>query len=55
VTTDPGLPSLFKLLVSNGDPISPYLAVFGLLALALLVLWVSSIKIRKLEINYTTE
>jgi len=55
VTTDPGLPSLFKLLVSNGDPISPYLAVFGLLALAVLVLWVSSIKIRKLEINYTTE
>ena len=55
VNTDPGLPSLFKLLVSNGDPISPYLAVFGLLALALLVLWVSSIKIRKLEINYTTE
>jgi hypothetical protein len=55
IPTDPGMPALMKLLVSNGDPISGYLAVAGLLALAVLVLWASSLKIRHLEINYTTE
>ncbi len=55
IPTDPGMPALLKLLVSNGDPISSYLAVLGLLALAVLVLWASSFKIRRLEINYTTE
>lgn len=55
VLSDPSMEPIFKLLVSNGDPISAYLAVFGLLALAALILWVSAIKIRKLEINYTTE
>lgn len=55
VPTDPGMPALLKLLVSNGDPISPYIAVFGLLALAVLILWASSWKVRRLEINYTTE
>ena len=49
------MPALLKLLVSNGDPISAYLAVFGLLALAAVVLWASSLKVRSLEINYTTE
>jgi hypothetical protein len=55
VPVDPGTPQLFKMLVSNGDPISAYLAVFGLLALAVLVLFASSLKVRGLEINYTTE
>ncbi len=55
IPTDPGMPALMKLLVSNGDPISSYLAVLGLFALAVLVLWASSLKVRKLEINYTTE
>ena len=55
IPTDPGMPALMKLLVSNGDPISAYLAVLGLLALAVLVLWASSLRIRSLEINYTTE
>jgi hypothetical protein len=55
IPIDPGMPALLKMLVSNGDPISTYLAVFGLLALAVLALWASSLKIRRLEINYTTE
>jgi len=55
IPTPPGMPALFKLLVTNGDPISAYLAVLGLLALAVVVLWASSLKVRRLEINYTTE
>ena len=55
IPTDPGLPALLKVLVSNGDPISAYLAVLGLVALAVVVLWASSLKVRTLEINYTTE
>jgi hypothetical protein len=55
IPTDPGMPALLKMLVSNGDPISAYLAVFGLFALAVLVLWASSLKVLRLEINYTTE
>jgi ABC-type transport system involved in multi-copper enzyme maturation permease subunit len=55
IPIDPGMPALLAMLVSNGDPISKYVAVFGLLALSLLVLWASSLKVRGLEINYTTE
>jgi hypothetical protein len=51
----PGMPALLAMLVSNGDPISSYIAVLGLLALSVLVLWASSLKVRSLEINYTTE
>ena len=55
IPLDPGMPALFAMLVSNGDPISAYVAVFGLLSLSVLVLWASSLKVRRLEINYTTE
>jgi len=55
IPLDPGMPPLLAVLVSNGDPISAYVAVFGLLALSVLVLWASSIQVRRLEINYTTE
>jgi hypothetical protein len=55
IPLDPGMPALLTMLVSNGDPIANYLAVLGLLALAALILWASSLKVRRLEINYTTE
>jgi ABC-type transport system involved in multi-copper enzyme maturation permease subunit len=55
IPLDPGMPALLAMLVSNGDPISSYVAIFGLLALSVLVLWASSLKVRTLEINYTTE
>lgn len=55
IPLDPSMPALLTMLVSNGDPISKYVAVFGLLALSLLVLWASSLKVRSLEINYTNE
>jgi ABC-type Na+ efflux pump permease subunit len=55
IPLDPGMPALLAMLVSNGDPISAYVAVFGLLGLSVLVLWASSLKVRRLEINYATE
>jgi hypothetical protein len=55
IPLDPGMPALFAMLVSNGDPISAYVAVFGVLGLSVLVLWASSLRVRRLEINYTTE
>ncbi len=55
IPVDPGMPPLIALLVSNAEPISAYLAVFGLLALSVLVLAASMKQVRRLEINYTTE
>ncbi len=52
---DPGMPALMALLVSNADPISAYLAVLGLLAVAVAVLFASSRRVRKLEISYSSE
>jgi ABC-type transport system involved in multi-copper enzyme maturation permease subunit len=55
VPIDPGMPSLLVLLISNAEPISAYIAVFGLLALSAVVLVASMKQVRRLEINYTTE
>jgi ABC-type transport system involved in multi-copper enzyme maturation permease subunit len=55
VPVDPGMPKLFAVLVSSTEPISGYLAVAGLLALSLVVLYGSSRRVQQLEINYTTE
>lgn len=55
IPVEPGMPPLFALLVSNAEPISPYIAVIGLIALSALVLTVSMKRVRSLEINYTTE
>ncbi len=55
IPLDPGMPALFALLVSNPEAISGYIAVIGLLALSMLVLAVSTRRVRTLEINYTTD
>jgi ABC-type transport system involved in multi-copper enzyme maturation permease subunit len=55
VPLDPGMPKLFAVLVSNTEPVSGYLAVLGLLALSVVVLYASCRRVRRLEINYTTE
>lgn len=52
---DPGTPALLRLLLSPAEPPSPAVAVLGLLALTVLVLWSASRAIRRLEINYGTE
>jgi ABC-type transport system involved in multi-copper enzyme maturation permease subunit len=55
IPVSPGTPSLFALLISNADPISPPLAIVGILVVALIALFVSSVQLRRMEINYTTE
>ena len=55
IPVSPGTPGLFALLISNADPISPPLAVLGILVVALMALTVSSFQVRRMEINYTTE
>jgi ABC-type transport system involved in multi-copper enzyme maturation permease subunit len=52
ISLDPGMPPLFALLASNPEPISHYIAIFGLLALSVLVLWAAARHARHLEINY---
>jgi hypothetical protein len=55
IPLDPGMPPLVALLVSNAEPVSAYLAVFGLLALSAVVLFASMKQVRRLEINYATD
>jgi hypothetical protein len=55
IPSPPGTPPLLSLLVSNPDPISTPVAILGLLFVSLLVLYVSSFQVRRMEINYTTE
>lgn len=51
----PGTPPLFALLISNPDPISAPLAVIGILVVSVIALYVSSLQVRRMEVNYTTE
>jgi ABC-type transport system involved in multi-copper enzyme maturation permease subunit len=55
VQVPPGMPPLMALLVSNAEPISPYIAIFGLLVVSGTILFASGTSVRRLEINYTTE
>jgi ABC-type transport system involved in multi-copper enzyme maturation permease subunit len=55
VPVPPGMHPLLSLLISNPEPISAPAAVLGLLAVALIALYASSLQVRRLEINYTTE
>ncbi len=51
----PGTSPVLALLVSNTDPVSPPLAIAGLLIVVLIALGASSLQVRRMEINYTTE
>lgn len=55
IPVSPGTPGLFALLISNADPVSPPLAIMGILVVAFTALAVSSVQVRRMEINYTTE
>lgn len=55
IPVPPGTPGLFALLISNADPVSPPLAIVGILVVAVIALAVSSFQVRRMEINYTTE
>jgi hypothetical protein len=55
VPIPPGMHPLLALLISNSNPVSAPIAVFGLLTVAVIALYVSSLQVRRMEINYTTE
>jgi ABC-type transport system involved in multi-copper enzyme maturation permease subunit len=55
IPTPPGTPPVLSLLVSNPDPVSTPVAILGIVTVALLVLYISSFQVRRMEINYTTE
>jgi hypothetical protein len=55
ITSPPGTPPLMALLVSNPEPVSTPVAILGIVAVALLVLYVSSFQVRRMEISYTSE
>src|SRR5215469_4602685 len=55
IPVSPGTPALFALLISNADPISPLLAIVGILTVAFIALTISGMQVRRMEINYTTE
>ena len=55
VPMDSGAPLLVQLFMSPAAPGSTARAVFGLLALTAVVLWVAALAVRRLEIDYSTE
>jgi hypothetical protein len=55
IPTPPGTPPILSLLVSNPDPVSVPVAIFGIVIVAGMVLYVSSLQVHRVEINYTTE
>ena len=55
IPSPPGTPPVLALLVSNSDPVAAPIAILGILVVALIALYVSSVRVRRMEINYTTE
>lgn len=53
--SDNGMPALLRLLLSPAAPASRGLAVLGLIAVTMLVLWAASSAVKRIEINYGTE
>jgi len=51
----PGTSPLFALLISNSDPISAPVAILGILVVSVIALYISSLQVRRMEVNYTTE
>jgi len=51
----PGTSPFFALLISNAEPISAPLAILGVLVVSLIALYVSSLQVKRLEVNYTAE
>ena len=55
IPSPPGTPALLALLISNPDPVSVPTAVMGVVIVALVALYISSVQVRRMEINYTSE
>lgn len=55
IPSSPGTPPIFALLISNPEPIAAPVAILGVILVSLAILVVSSRRVRRMEINYTTE
>jgi ABC-type transport system involved in multi-copper enzyme maturation permease subunit len=55
IQSDPEAGPLLSLLAINADPTPAYIAIPGLIALALAVLVLASFGVRRMEINYATD
>jgi hypothetical protein len=55
IPVPPNTPPLMALFISNSDPVSPPLALLGILLVASVALYASMLQVRRMEINYTTE
>ncbi len=52
---DSDMPGLLKLLLNPAAPVSRTGAIFGILSLTAIVLWIASVAIRRMEVSYSTE
>jgi ABC-type transport system involved in multi-copper enzyme maturation permease subunit len=55
IQSDPHAGQFFSLLAINADPMPAYLAIPGLLVLAIAILVAASFQVRRMEINYASE
>ena len=55
IDVPPQVPPPFALLVVNADPISPAIAIPGILVFTAMVLVVAALQVRRMEINYGTD
>jgi ABC-type transport system involved in multi-copper enzyme maturation permease subunit len=55
IPTETGTQPVLALLISNSDPVSAPVAVLGIVIVALIALYASSVQVRRMEINYTSE
>ncbi len=55
IPVPPGTPPVLALLIANSDPVSAPVAVLGIVIVALIALYASTIQVRRMEVNYTTE
>jgi len=55
IPASPDTPAIFAMLISNPEPIAAPIAIFGVILVSFAILVVSSRRVRRMEINYTTE
>lgn len=55
IPASPGTPAIFAMLISNPEPIAAPVAILGVILVSIAILAVSSRRVRRMEINYTTE
>ena len=55
IPASPGTPPLFAMLISNPAPIAAPIAIFGVILVSAAILLISTRRVRRMEINYTTE